>query len=146
MGAVTDILGAIETRVQAVLPNTYSRLRYTYDLEKNEFRDIEDGYAIGVASGETVTGINRAATFDQTFFVIITDRYINRGTDAKEREILKDIYDNLETVYKDIFQSKAGLGNIILVVQDIGFEEPEKLSDGTLSVRMNFTVKYRVAT
>lgn len=146
MAAVPDILEALETRVKAVLPSSYKRLRYTYDLEKNDLRKADNGYCIGVGAGETVTGSNKAATIDQTFFMVITDRYTNRTSDKNERTILKSIYTQLETIYKDIFQSKAGLGSIILVVQGFSFDEPEKLSDGTLSVRMDFSIKYRVTT
>jgi hypothetical protein len=146
MSTVSSILDAVDVRVKAVLPSAYNRLKYSYELEKNDKRTQAKGYGTGVGAGETVSGTNKSATIDQTFFVVITGEYANRNNDTAERTLLGNIYGDLELVYKDLFQSKAGLGSIILVVSGFSIEEPIILADGVLSVRMNFIIKYREQT
>ena len=141
----TDILNAIETRTNAVLPS-YSRLKHSYNLEANEKRGSNDGYAIGAGAGSTVAGTFRTVTFDQEFFVVLTKRFGGRSGDSADRTALKAIYDDIELLYKDFFQSKLGINSIVYVVSEMTLEEPELLGDNVISVRMNFTVKFRKDT
>ena len=142
----TTILNAIETRVQAVLSADYNRLRYSYEVEKNDARTAEKAFGVGAGSATTTEGTNRAITLDQEFFVIITDKFNTRNKDNSERDALKNVYDQLEVVYRDLFQSKIGIPNSVLVVNELSLDEPVKIGDNVISVRMNFNVKHRKAT
>lgn len=143
--ATTTILGAIETRVQAVLPS-YTRLKYSYELEKNNKRGSSDAYGIGAGAGSSSAGTNRTITLDQEFFVVLSKDFGGRSDDAAERTSLKAIYDDLETLYRDLFQSKLGIPSTVYLVSELSLDEPEQLGDNVISVRMNFTVKHRKTT
>jgi len=143
--AQTIILNAIETRTNAVLP-TYSRLKYSYNIEQNSRRVSADSYGIGSGAAISVTGTNRTITLDQEFFVVLTKDFGGRDNDAAERDSLKGIYDDLETLYRDLFQSKLGIPAEVYLVSELSLDEPEKIADNVISVTMRFLVKHRKAT
>lgn len=145
MTAVRSILTAIETRVNAVLPN-YSRLKYSYDVEKNSKRTSENAYGIGVGAGNSVEATFRTVTMDQTFFVILTNDFGGRDNDLAERDALKSLYDDLEILYRDLFQSKIGIPDTVYLVSELALDEPEKIGQNVISVRMEFLVKHRANT
>jgi len=145
MSAQTEILNAIESRVNAVLPS-YKRLKYSYDLEKNNKRASDDAYGIGAGAGSSVEGTFRTITMDQEFFVILTKDFGGRSDDNAERTALKAIYDDMETLYRDLFQSKIGIPSVVYLVSELSLDEPEKIADNVISVRMSFTVKHRKST
>lgn len=145
MSAQTDILNAIESRVNVVLPS-YKRLKYSYDVEKNNKRASDDAYGIGAGAGSSVEGTFRTITMDQEFFVILTKDFGGRSDDNAERTALKAIYDDMETLYRDLFQSKLGIPSVVYLVSELSLDEPEKIADNVISVRMSFTVKHRKST
>lgn len=143
--SVSSILTSLENQVAATLGAEWSELNYIYDLEDNEFRNSEKRYGIGAASGSNVSGTNKAITLDFDFFVVLTETYVNRSDDTNERSSLNTIYDAFEDINQNVFQKKLSNANILLV-QDISYSEPEKVNEGTISVRVDFTVKYRNVT
>ena len=145
MSAQTDILNSIESRVNAVLPS-YKRLKYSYDVEKNNKRASDDAYGIGAGAGSSVEGTFRTITMDQEFFVILTKDFGGRSDDNAERTALKAIYDDMETLYRDLFQSKIGIPSVVYLVSELSLDEPEKIADNVISVRMSFNVKHRKST
>ena len=145
MSAQTDILNAIESRVNAVL-SSYKRLKYSYDVEKNNKRASDDAYGIGAGAGSSVEGTFRTITMDQEFFVILTKDFGGRSDDNAERTALKAIYDDMETLYRDLFQSKIGIPSVVYLVSELSLDEPEKIADNVISIRMSFTVKHRKST
>jgi hypothetical protein len=143
--AQTTILTAIETRTNSVI-SAYSRLKYSYDLESNSYRDGEKGYGIGAGTGSSVEGTTQTITMDQSFFVVLTRNFGGRQDDNAERIALKSIYDDLETLYRDLFQSKLGIASTVYLVSDLDLEEPTKIAKNVISIKMNFMVKHRKAT
>lgn len=142
---VTDILGAIETRVNAVLPS-YTRLKYSYDVEKNDKRTSDNAYGVGAGSATSVTGPLKTVTMDQTFFVVLSKDFGGRNNDTAERTALKALYDDIELLYADFYQSKLGLNATVFLVSELALDEPVKMGQNVISVRMNFLVKHRVST
>jgi hypothetical protein len=140
-----QILSAIDARVQVVLP-TYELLKFSYDLEANDYRGSETAYGVTVGGGNSVEGTHKSITMDQNFGVVLTARFGGRAKDIAEREALNIIYDNLELLYVDFFQSKLGLNAVVYLVNALELDEPEKIADNIISVKMNFTVKFRKQT
>lgn len=143
--AQTDILAAIDARIAAVLP-AYKRLKYSYDLEANDYRGSKSAFGVGAGAGSSVDGTHKSITMDQSFFVVLTETYGGRQNDTAERAALNTIYDNIETLYLDFFQSKLGLSSVVYLVSSLELDEPEVLADNVISVKMNFTVKHRKQT
>lgn len=139
----TLILNAIDTRMAALLPS-YGRLKYSYELDKNSSRS-DNCWGAGVGAGNWSQGVMQATTLDQTFFVVITEKLVNRNSDSGEIAALKTVYDNLDTVYRDFASSKLGIPTTVLVVSEVNLEEPIKIGENIISVKMNFIVKHRKA-
>jgi len=138
----TQILDAIELRMKTLLP-THSRLSYSYDLVKNNNRNSQKAWGAGALEGTSFSGVNKSISLDQTFFVVLTENYINRSGDSKEIDALKSIYDNIDTIYADFMMSKLGINSVVLVVDSLVLEEPTKISENVVSVRALFNIKHR---
>lgn len=144
MSNQTDILNAIDTRMTALLPS-YGRLKYSYEVEKNSSRS-DDSWGAGAGAGEWETGVNRAVTLNQEFFVVIAQRFQNRSGDDNEISALKTAYDNIETIFLDFASSKLGIPTVVLVVDSLSLDEPEKIGENTIAVRARFNIKHRKPT
>jgi len=143
--SVSSILTSLESQVSTTLGASWSELDYIYNLEDNSFRTGDNKYGVGTLTGANVTGATKAITLDFDFFVVLCKNFVNRQDDVNERVALSDIYDQFEEINKNVFQKKLSNANI-LVVQDISYDEPEKIDRGVISVRVNFTIKYRNQT
>lgn len=143
--SLSSIITSLKSEVASVLGAEWSELNYVYELEDNNFRNASNGYGVGVTSGNSVTGTTKAITLDFGFFVVLTKTFVNRQSDANEREVLSDILDAFDLINKNVFQKKLNNSNI-LVVQDISYESPERVEKGTIAIRVNFTIKTRQLT
>lgn len=143
--SVSSILTSLSTQIGTTLGATWSELDYVYELERNNFRNGEKGFAIGASSGSNVAGTNKAITLDFGFFVVLTQTHANRSSDSGERSALTTIYDAFENINDDIFQKKLN-NSSVLVVQGVEYSAPEIVNKGTIAVRVDFTIKYRNET
>ena len=141
----TLILNAIQTRITA-LGLSRTKLDYSYDLEKNSKRSEKSAYGFGAGSAEWEQGTHRTVTLNQSFFVVLTENYVNRSDDSKEDTAIKAIYDDIETIFLDFASSKLGIAATVLVVESLSLDEPIKISENTISVKANFIVKHRKTT
>ena len=139
------ILAAIETRITA-LATGRTKLKYSYDLEKNGSRSETNAYGFGAGASSQVEGPTKAVTQDQEFFVVLTEKFVNRTGDSKESESINTIYADMETIISDFVSSKLGINATVLVVQSVGLDAPEKISENSISIKANFIVKHRKAT
>lgn len=143
--SISSILTSLENQVSTTLGSGWKELQYVYTLEDNNFKNNRSRYGVGAESGDSVTGTNKAITVDFQFFVVLVKSFVNRGGDAREREVLSEIYDEFETINQNVFQKKLNNANVLLV-SDLSYESPERIDKGTLAVRVNFTIKYRNQT
>ena len=141
----TLILGAIETRITALTLGR-TKLKYSYDLEKNSKRDTDNAYGYGAGAGDETAGTLKAVTMDQEFFVVLSENYANRSSDDDEIASLKAVYDDLEVIYQDFSVSKLGIASTVLLVSEVSLDEPEKISENTISVKLRFIVRHRQPT
>jgi hypothetical protein len=140
--SVSNILTSLNNQVQSTLGQNWRELDYVYNLENNNFKNASLGFAVGVKTGNQVTGTNKSATVDQVFFVSLTECFVNRYDDAKERQAISNLYDQIDAVTKDIFQKKLN-NDKILVVQSFDYEEPNNPDESTVALTVNFIIKYR---
>lgn len=144
--SVSSILTDLSAEVSTLLGASWSELDYIYDLEKNNWKNSDKRYGVGVRAGSSVTGTTKAITVDQEFFVVLTETFVNRSDDANERTVLSDIYDKFDTIKNNIFQSKINNSSTVLVVSELSYEGPQNPHEGTVAVTMNFVIKYRNTT
>lgn len=145
MSNISSILTSLASQTATLLGSDWKELDYVYDLEMNEFRSSDKRYGVGALSGSSVSGTTKSVTVDFSFFVVLTRTYVNRSDDGNERAVLSDIYDKIDTLNEAIFQRKLNNANVLLV-SELSFDSPEKIDTGTISVKVNFVVKYRDQT
>jgi hypothetical protein len=143
--SVSTILSSLETETSDYLGATWKRINYTYEPEKNSSRE-DKRFGIGVANGTQVTGTFKAITMDTEFFITLQERFVNRSNDSDMRGTIDNLHDNVLGLYTRLINTKIGQPSIVLVVQDLSFEEPEILEENTVRVTFRFIVKYRNAT
>lgn len=143
--SVSTILTSLASQVSTTLGATWSELEYIYNLEDNSKKSIEKRYGVGALAGQSVEGTTKALTVDFGFFIVLTRDFVNRSSDEKQRTLLSDIYDELDTICNNIFQKKLNNANILLV-SELVYNEPEIINDNGISVRVDFTIKYRNQT
>lgn len=136
------IMDAIDARIIALALGR-DKLKYSYDLERNDKRSEKNAYGYGVGSGSAIPGTLKAVTMDQEFFVVLTENYVNKKNEDAEVVALKAIYDDMEVIYQDFVSSKLGINSTVLLVSDIILDEPEKISENTIAVKGIFTVRHR---
>ena len=143
--SVSSILTSLNSQVSTTLGPTWSELSYIYELESNKFISGKNKYGVGTGTGNSVAGTNRAITLDFNFFVILTKTFVNRSSDSSERVALSSIMDEFETINQNIFQKKLNNANVLLV-SNVDYDDPLVVDKSTISVRVNFVVKYRNQT
>jgi hypothetical protein len=143
--SISSILTSITSQVSTSLGGTWSELEYIYNLEANNTKNIEKRYGVGTLNGASVGGTTKAITVDFDFFIVLTKNFVNRSSDENQRTLLSEIYDEFETINQNIFQKKLNNANILLV-SDLSYDEPEIINDNGISVKVNFTIKYRNPT
>jgi len=141
---VSSILTSLNTQISDTLGNTWSELDYVYDLEKNKKDRIDLRYGVGASSGDTVSGVTKAATFDFNFFCVLSKCINNKLSDQNQRTTLSAIYDQYENIVVNVFQKKLNNSNILLV-SGISYDDPEVIHEA-ITVRMNFVIKFRNRT
>lgn len=140
--SASSILASLTSEVANTLGNDWSELKYIYDVESNDFRSTKKGYGVGIETTNTVSGTNKAATYDMGVFVVLTDKFNNRAGDENQRTTLTTLLDAKELLDVEIFQKKLN-NSSVLVVQSISMDAPEVVDDNTLSLRFNYIIKYR---
>lgn len=140
---VQDITTGIETRIAAVWTGS-AILDYVLDVSKNNFDNANDRYGVRPLEAVTVAGVTRYYTLEQNFEIILTKEFINDHGDSKQREVSYVLYDKMDDVFKDLFQTKIGLSSTVLNVGDLTLLDPEYLKT-TAIIKGVVTVTYRKA-
>jgi len=145
MNKVQQIIEAIESEVSTTLGASYSKLNYIYDIEKNSFKGNPNKFGVLPLESSTVSGVVRASTIDQTFQIVLTDEYRNTAmNDLSLQEAVKNLYDKLNDIEKQLYKSKLGLPSVVLLMNLEAVEAPEVIEEHkVVSLRGNFLVKYR---
>jgi len=143
--SVSSILNSLQLQIADTLGATWRELDYIYDLEANNSKNIDNRFGVGTLSGSSVSGVNKALTMDFNFFVVLTKSFVNRSSEENQRTNLSEIYDLFELINAEIFQKKLNNANILLV-SDLEYNDPEVIDSNGISVKVNFTIKYRNQT
>jgi hypothetical protein len=145
MSALSTIVTALETQIQTTLGASWVELDYVYDLDKNDARRAQLGWGVAIGSSNTATGPTKAVTYDQTVSVILAKKYTPRSSDESQKSIVLDLVTKKELLDIEIFQKKINTSDVLLV-QEIGMDEPVTTNDNIVFLRFNYIVKYRNQT
>jgi len=145
MNIVEQIKDAMELRIVAVLPSTFSELKYKLKVEDNHFEENSKKFGVRPLEANSVPGVTQSITLDQEFEIILTDNYINLDISDEEQRIKTfNLYDRLDTIYTDLINTKAGIPLIVLNIPSLTISQPEYLEDdNVVALRAQILIKYR---
>jgi hypothetical protein len=140
VGSITDEL---KSQISTLLP-TRKESAFRWSLEQNTSKGNKEVFALRPGSASTVSGTNRTITFDQDFTLILSNEFKNKGdNDAALDAAIQAIYQDLQTVYVEIYLRKLNIARV-LVVQSITIDEPSIDNDNNIvNISLRFSVKYR---
>lgn len=142
---VRDIRDAMLVEIAAELGANYKQLAYVEDIGKNSFRTSNQRYGVRQLEASQISGVNKYATFDQTFQVVLTKGYIQSNIDdSEQRNTSLDLTELAHDIYVRMFKTKAGIPSVVVNVKDLIISEPEYLEDDKVTViRANLIITYR---
>jgi len=140
---VNEITEALKMQIGTALP-TRSESRYKWSLENNSFKTNSNLYCLRPGSASSVAGTNRTITIDQTFDLILSTEFKNKGdNDTALNDAIFSLYEDHETVYKLWFQRNLNISRV-LVVDSVALTEPDIDNENNIvSITSSFNVKYR---
>jgi hypothetical protein len=140
---VADISSEIASQVGNLLP-LRKPSRYQWSLNDNSFKGNSAIFAVRPGSASTTSGTNRTVTFDQNFEVILSDSFKNKGdNDAALDAAIKGIYEDMQTIYVEIFQRKLNLSRVLLIDSMEMSEAEVDNENDIVNITLRFNVKYR---
>ncbi len=141
---VSQIITNAEALAATTFGATYQRLKFVYEVTKNDVRGATLAYGIRPLSAIPVDGITRTYTVDHTFELVLMDTTARDLSDDERRAALNTMYDKADEYFKALVSTKLSLANLVWVVQSPSMSEPEVYPDQKFVVlRMQFVVKYR---
>lgn len=138
-----EIKDGLASKVAELFPSKVSS-PYQWNLGSNSEKKNENIFAVRQGSLLSVRGSNLTATIDQVFTVIFSTKYINKpGNDEALADAIDGLSSDVETMLVAAYRTQFGLARV-QVVSEFTAGEPQIDGDnGTVSIEMNFTVKYR---
>lgn len=119
------------------------RLRFIFDVEKNDSRTVDDGFGVRYLGGFSASTVNKFYTIDQSFEIILTKRIPRQQDDDDALGSFNTLFDRADLIFKEILDTQIDL-SFVLLVSEPSMDEPEILQDGSYAVlRLQVTVKYR---
>jgi hypothetical protein len=146
MAVISELLDLVEDKVQALLP-TYKPMPFTYDIELND-RINNKNYGVRLGSASSTPGLNRCVTIDHNVEIDLTQRWEPKKSigDKHLRDCIKDISNDLETIYKELYRRPGSLSSAtLLLIAPLDLSAPTIDNDNNLvTITLTLSVKYRV--
>lgn len=142
-----DIKDSIEAELVGILPADYQKLAYLEDVEKNNWKQIDQGYGVrGKALNETA-GVTKTYTMLQVFEVVLTKRYNQSLKNEDElQQTSFDLRGLCFDIYKKMVNDHAGLPGTVMNVSGLFIAEPEPDDEAkVITQRMEFNILYRIS-
>jgi len=142
---VTDLTNGIKSTMATTLGAGYSELPYVIDIEKNNFNTNNNRYGVVIGPSFQTETVTRHVTMLQTFTMVITKAYIEDGiSDADSQEKNKEAQDLVLDIYKDLYNTKAGVPSTFLNIVDLSVADVEYSEDSEyMVIRASFNILYR---
>ena len=141
--SIVDALRSSVTTTLAASGDSWHRLAYVYELEKNDSRSNFRGFGVRGLDALEETRINKRLDIIQRFEVILMKDYVNQDNDDKLEDDIKELQDRAEEIYSVLMYTKVG--STIITGFNLELAEPELLTDNNVVVqRFTFDIRYRI--
>lgn len=142
MNNVERINDAISAVCVTVLGVTWVQMRKLFQPVQNDLRIAEKSFAVRPLGADPFTGAQVAFVFNQQFEIILSRRATNRDNDVEIQDVIFDLYDKADNIFRSAIRLRASLDTIILDIDEPGMAEPEVLDNGAVILRFSFRVKH----
>ena len=140
---VRSVYDALKSQVSTTLGSEWTELKYIFDIEKNDQRDLLKGYAIEPLAASNNPSVLKTYTLDQGFQITLTRTNAREINDNDLIEgILDDLYDEASEIFKAVLDKQLGIPNIVMSVSSPNMDQPEFLAAAAV-LRIQVVVKWR---
>jgi hypothetical protein len=143
MNTVQQIYDQLVTVSQDKLGVNWQRLRKIYDPAQNDFRNIEQAFAVRHQAASSDADATQVYVLTQLFEVLLADRAANRDSDLAIQDRLNVLYDKADEIFKEAVRTKLSL-EFVTQVSGLQFREPVLLENGAILLTAGLDVKYYV--
>lgn len=143
--SIATVRQAAEAIVVSVLGDTFKPLPFAYDVDKNDERALENGYAVTV--GEATPGtvrVDQRKVLEQELFVDITSRVYVRNDDSKSTASIDAVLAYLSTIINQFWISRLGVPATVLKCEIDTVYAPGFVNNGRdiVKVKARFLVNH----
>lgn len=142
MNTVEQIYNSIVTINEAELTG-WQRLKKIFDPSQNDFRNIQQGWAIRHGGASTNSDATQVFNLTHSFELILTNRAAERDTDLDIQTRIHELYTEADDLFKQYVLTKLSLPFVTLVGNP-SFAAPEVLENGCIVLTMGFDVNYYI--
>lgn len=143
MNTVEQVYDGLVTTCETVLGVNWQRLKKVFDPSANDFRNIEQAFAVRHGAAAPDSDITTVFILSHTFDIILADRAANRDSDLAIQERLNVLYDKADEIFKECLRTKLGICFVTLVT-GLRFGEPELLENGAILLTASLDVNYYI--
>lgn len=123
------------------LGGNWQRLKKIYEPAQNDFRNIEQGFAIKHSAAAAESNATKVFILSQQFDILLADRAANRDSDLAIQERLNNLYSKADDIFKECVRTRLSL-DFVTHVDSLQFKEPELLTNGAILLTASLDVRY----
>jgi hypothetical protein len=141
---VSTIFNNFKALVVANLPVEFQEIPYPREIEKNDTRRLDKGYALRLLDGPFTDTLTKAYTIDQGFEILLTRTNPRQGDESQVESAELFLFDAATDILIDVINKKANTPGIVLKVDQPNFGAPELVRDSEfVLLRVGVTITYR---
>lgn len=141
--AIIDDLRSQVAAELALSGDTWNRLAYIYEVDKNDFRSNFRGYGVRSLGAIEQDLIARQIDVLHSFEVLLVKDIVERSSDELVQDDIKELQDRSEEIYKKLLYTQ--IGGKARQVNNLELAEPEiNIENNIVVQRFTFDVRYRI--
>lgn len=144
--SMRDIKNSMLSEIATELGATYATLPYLEDVQKNNFRSNNRRYGVRALAGVEVPGVTKNVHITQSFEVVLTRGYLeSKLNDTEQVDKSYDSRENMLDIYKRLVNTRAGIPDTVLNIQNLVVSEPEFLVEEKVAIQratMDITFRF----
>ena len=143
MNTVEQIYDSLVSISETALGPTWQRLKKVFKPEENDFRNIEQAFAIRHGAATPDTDATKVFILSHKFDILLADRSANRDNDLAIQERLNVLFDKADEIFQESVKTKLNL-HMVTHVDGLEFQEPQLLDNGCILLTASLDVRYYI--
>jgi len=143
VNSVTQIYDKLVDISGTTLGVNWQRLKKVFAPEQNDFRNIEQAYAVRHGAATPDADATKVFILSHSFDILLADRSANRDTDLAIQDRLNILYENAEAIFEEAVRTKLSL-HFVTHVDGLEYQEPQLLDNGCILLTASLDVRYYI--